>query len=99
MSEDRPKRPILSLKPGARTSLPDFPTPPPSLWKCKPCGTTVEVAYNATGDIRCGACNARLGKAEDFLAKPPNIDKLRARPAPKKPAPAAPARPIRPRRV
>ena len=98
MSEDRPKRPILSLKPGARASLPDFPKPPPTLWKCKPCGTTVEVAYNATGDVRCTACNARLGKAEDFLAKPPNIDKLRARPAPKKPA-QAPAPAPRPRRV
>ena len=28
MTDERPKRPILSLKPGARTSLPDFPTPP-----------------------------------------------------------------------
>jgi hypothetical protein len=96
MSEERPKRPILSLKPGARTSLPDFPTPPPALWKCKPCGTTVEVVYNATGDVRCPSCNARLGKAEDFLAKPPNQAKVRARPAPKK-APAKPA--PRPRRL
>ena len=87
MTEERPKRPILSLKPGARTSLPDFPTPPPTYWKCKPCGTLIEVAYNATGDIRCTSCNARLGKAEDFISKPPQLEKLRARPA-KKPTPA-----------
>jgi hypothetical protein len=90
MTDDRPRRPILSLKPGARTSLPAFPAPPPTYWKCKPCGAQVEVAHNATGFIRCGACNARLGKAEDFLAKPPLLERLRARPG-KKPAPAAPA--------
>ena len=95
MTDDRPRRPLLSLKPGARLTLPDFPTPPPTYWKCKPCGATVALAYNAKDFIRCGACNARLGKAEDFLAKPPVLEKLRARPG-KKPA-ASPAAP-RPRR-
>ncbi|MBV9509016.1 MAG: hypothetical protein JO303_01890 [Caulobacteraceae bacterium] len=100
MTEDRPRRPILSLKPGARVNLPDFPAPPPAIWKCRPCGAVVEVAHNASGVIRCGACNARLGKAEDFLAKPPLIEKLRARPGKKPPAPVKPtapaARPFRP---
>jgi hypothetical protein len=95
MTEERPKRPILSLKPGARTSLPDFPAPPPTYWKCKPCGALVEVAHNATGFVRCPSCNARLGKAEDFNAKPPLLTKLRARPG-KKPAPAKPALAPRP---
>jgi hypothetical protein len=78
------------LKPGARVNLPVFPAPPPSYWKCRPCGALVEVAHNATDIIRCGACNARLGKAEDFLAKPPLLEKLRARPG-KKPTPPGPA--------
>jgi hypothetical protein len=93
MTDERPRRPILSLKPGARTTLPDFPTPPPSYWKCKPCGATVEVAYNATGFIRCGACNARLGKAEHFISKPPLLEKLRARPGSKPTPPTPTARP------
>ena len=73
MSE-RPSRPILRLK-----NPPKLPPPPPTPWKCKPCGTELipAEAVDAEGAVRCPACNARLGRLEDF--KPDG--KVRARPA------------------
>ena len=94
MSDERPRRPILSLKAGVKVNLPAFAVPAPSTWKCRPCGALVEVAHNAEGIVRCGACNARLGKAEDFLADPPLIEKLRAREAKKPPVAPAPRTPF-----
>lgn len=75
---DTPRRPILSLK---------FPPKPkaapvaPVRWKCKPCGATVTItgAEAPDQDIRCPACNARLGLASSFLADPPLVEKIRAR--------------------
>ena len=91
-----PRRPLLRIKagvtappmPGLRTpkpAAPAKPKPPVKVahrWKCKPCGAGFDVAPELAGDdaVRCPACNARLGKAEDFRADPPNLDKLRARP-------------------
>lgn len=75
---DTPRRPILSLK---------FPPKPkaaavaPTRWKCKPCGATVTItgAEAPDQDIRCPACNARLGLASSFLVDPPLVEKIRAR--------------------
>ena len=80
MSEETPpKRRILSLKqPVVLPKPPGWKPPPPALWKCKPCGSRLEVAHDAAGVIRCPSCNARLGKAEDFLSDPPKAT-LRAR--------------------
>jgi len=75
---DRPRRPILTLKPRA--------APPPSLgsrWKCKPCGALVEVSglEAPTDEIRCPTCNAKLGLGADFQASPPPR-RIRARRVP-----------------
>ena len=76
-------RPILRLK--NPPNLPPMPPAPPS-WKCKPCGTAFapRAAANEDGDVRCPGCNARVGKLEDFTARPPNAEKVRARPIPRK---------------
>ncbi|MDP3854691.1 hypothetical protein [Phenylobacterium sp.] len=87
MTEEPRRRPILKLKnppkvviPGARPA----PPPPPVQhdWKCKPCGAGLSVAADLADDaeIRCPACNAKLGTAGDFRADPPPA-RLRARPA------------------
>lgn len=80
---ERPRRPILSLKQPLSRPLPPLPKPPAKpTWKCKPCGTAFAPPADAdSGDsVRCPKCNARLGLAGDFLADPPRIEKLRARP-------------------
>ena len=80
MTDDSPpKRRILSLKhPVTLPKPPGWKPPPPTVWKCKPCGARVEIAHDAAGVVRCPVCNARLGKAEDFLSDPPKAT-LRAR--------------------
>jgi DNA-directed RNA polymerase subunit RPC12/RpoP len=49
-------------------------------WKCKPCGAALEIgAELADADaVRCPACNAKLGRAEQFRGDPPDA-KVRAR--------------------
>ena len=81
--DDKPKRPILSLKAGPK---PVEPPPPPAPvqtleWKCKPCGTSVQVADELADEdyVRCPSCNARLGLAADFRGETPNLAKVRAR--------------------
>lgn len=74
MSEP-PRRRILSLKrPPQATAKSE-----PRVWRCKPCGALVEVAVDAAPEsiVRCTTCNARLGRAELFLADPPG--RVRAR--------------------
>jgi len=76
MTEEPPrKRAILSLK------NPPKPKVEPILrWKCKPCGGIVVLTGKEGPEevIRCPACNARLGKAGQFLSDPPD-EKVRAR--------------------
>ena len=88
------RRPTLRLK---------FPPPMPAglpikakEWKCRPCGTVLQVAPELGDDdsVRCPSCNARLGLARDFRSDPPNIEKLRAREAPAKKEPVAPKGPV-----
>ncbi len=57
-----PRRPILKLKTPPRPPVVD------SRWKCKPCGELVVLTGREppTDDVRCPACNARLGVAGDF---------------------------------
>jgi DNA-directed RNA polymerase subunit RPC12/RpoP len=86
-----PRRPMLRIKPGV--TAPPIPglrpaKPAPVVkavpkWKCRPCGSGFDVPAEAAAEdaVRCPSCNARLGKAEDFRADPPLLDKLRARPA------------------
>ncbi|MDB5472642.1 MAG: hypothetical protein JWR84_4202 [Caulobacter sp.] len=82
---DPPRRPILKLKfPPASPPAP-VPTPTPAepagtRWKCKPCGGVVVITglEPADEDVRCPACNARLGLAGDFQA-PDGDGKVRAR--------------------
>lgn len=77
---DAPRRPILSLKfpPPPKTAPP--PAPKESRWKCKPCGAAVVLTGNEpeAREIRCPACNAKLGLAGQFLSDPPS-PKIRAR--------------------
>jgi DNA-directed RNA polymerase subunit RPC12/RpoP len=78
-------------KPAPRLGSPRFVKParapapalPQHAWKCRPCGTGFTPAPDLEDDdsVRCPACNARLGRAADFRSDPPNLDKLRARPA------------------
>ncbi len=80
---DPPRRPILKLKfpPASPPAQPPAPAEEPgSRWKCKPCGGVVVITglEPATDDIRCLACNARLGQAADFHA-PDGDSKVRAR--------------------
>jgi hypothetical protein len=67
------RRPTLSLKLSP-------PKAPVWRWKCKPCGAALEIGADlADADaVRCPACNARLGRAEQFRADPPDA-KVRAR--------------------
>jgi DNA-directed RNA polymerase subunit RPC12/RpoP len=85
------ERPILRLKNPPK--LPPIERPPSS-WKCKPCGTlfTTPEAGDAKGDVRCPACNAKLGPHADFAAYPPRDEKLRARLVKAPAKPAAPKR-------
>lgn len=78
---DTPRRPILSLKFPPAPKAPPKPAAAPVRWKCKPCGATVTVIGTEPPeqDIRCPACNARLGLASSFLSDPPLIEKIRAR--------------------
>jgi DNA-directed RNA polymerase subunit RPC12/RpoP len=91
-----PRRPLLRIKPGvtapvlpglrpAKPAAPAKPKPAAKVlhkWKCKPCGAGFDVPADAAPEdaVRCPSCNARLGKAEDFRADPPLLEKLRARP-------------------
>ncbi|MBV9994188.1 MAG: hypothetical protein JO127_03145 [Caulobacteraceae bacterium] len=79
-----PRRRTLTLKSPPTVTLP-FKVKPLD-WKCRPCGTLLQVAPDLADDepVRCPSCNARLGLARDFRAKPPNLEKLRARLASKK---------------
>jgi DNA-directed RNA polymerase subunit RPC12/RpoP len=97
---ERARRPILHLKSGAAPPVlaaASVPPPVTYVWKCKPCGTTVAPPAEGPDDeaVRCPACNARLGKAGDFRADPPPLDRLRAR-AVKAPPPPPPPKPPRP---
>ena len=82
---DAPRRPILKLKfpPAAPPAPEPAPPTPPALvgdrWKCKPCGGIVVITGDepADQDVRCPACNARLGLAGDFQAE--GEAKVRAR--------------------
>jgi hypothetical protein len=68
----------------ARAPTPPPAPPPPSYpWKCRPCGAGFEVAEELVDEdwVRCPKCNARLGRAGDFRAEPPRLEKLRARAA------------------
>jgi DNA-directed RNA polymerase subunit RPC12/RpoP len=77
---DAPRRPILSLK------FPPAPKAPPpaaakeTRWKCKPCGAAVVLtgAEPEDQEVRCPACNAKLGLVAQFLSDPPS-PKIRAR--------------------
>lgn len=74
---DRPTRPILHLK----TTVTLAPKEPKSEWRCKPCGSVVEIdpALADTDTVRCPACDAALGRAGQFRSDPPQIQRLRAR--------------------
>ena len=94
MSEQS-RRPTLRLKTEVKPRTPSFvrpapPAPPPQpRWKCRPCGSAFDLPADLPEDesVRCPSCRARLGKPRDFRADPPDLTKLRARPAPAKPAP------------
>ncbi len=82
------RRPILSLKtpPARMPAIPGAPSPAAPApaqpgWKCKPCGARVELPAQASPEtvVRCPACNARLGRMEQFLADPLPTTGLRAR--------------------
>jgi putative FmdB family regulatory protein len=74
------RRPTLHLKnPPARTLAPAAVI----RWKCKPCGAPFEVSQSLDDDeaVRCPACNARLGRADQFrsaLAPTPGVRARRA---------------------
>lgn len=78
---DAPRRPILKLKispPAPKAAEPVAVAPPAGdRWKCKPCGGVVVITGEEPADleIRCPACNARLGLAGEFH----NDGKVRAR--------------------
>ncbi|MBS0333318.1 MAG: hypothetical protein JSS35_11160 [Proteobacteria bacterium] len=73
----RPRRPILHLKARA----PEPPAAPANRWKCKPCGGLVEIDPNLEGQavVRCPACSARLGRAEQFRGEGEIVAGVRAR--------------------
>ena len=82
MSDQPPRRPILKLKnpPPLRVEAPapapvKAPPVPSVRWKCKPCGANVPLTGTEAPEetIRCPACNARLGTAEDFAANSPRV--------------------------
>ncbi len=106
MDETPAPRKTLSLK-GAMRPLVETPAAPEAreVWKCKPCGAVVDLDGVAPGEaVRCGACGARLGKLEQFLADDEDGPKVRARkavlppPAPA-PPPPVPQIKVRPRRA
>jgi rubrerythrin len=74
---DRPTRPILHLKANAAPA----PKEPKSEWRCKPCGSVVEIDATLadTDPVRCPACGAGLGRAGQFRSDPPQVQRLRAR--------------------
>lgn len=83
---DPPRRSILKLKnPPARATPPKETSPQKEAagdrWKCKPCGGVVTLTGDESSDaeIRCPACNARLGLAGDFRREDGG-GKVRARP-------------------
>ncbi|NBB17634.1 hypothetical protein GVN21_19920 [Caulobacter sp. SLTY] len=72
---DPPRRPILKLKfpPAVAPAPPAAPAaapepPPGERWRCKPCSGIVVITGEEApdSDIRCPACNARLGLAGEF---------------------------------
>ncbi|WP_372781924.1 hypothetical protein [Phenylobacterium sp.] len=71
-----PRRPILRLK----TALAPKAAAPLA-WRCKPCGAAVEVAPALADEdeVRCPSCNAALGRAGQFRADPPQLQRIRAR--------------------
>jgi DNA-directed RNA polymerase subunit RPC12/RpoP len=71
------------VKPSRPRPAPPPPAPPQHDWKCRPCGAGFTPSPDLADEdsVRCPACNARLGKAVDFRSDPPNLEKLRARPA------------------
>jgi hypothetical protein len=75
---DRPRRPTLSLKNAPRLATVSAPL---VRWKCKPCGAPFEVSPSVSGHetVRCPACNARLGRAEQFRTDEPLVSGVRAR--------------------
>jgi len=86
-----PRRPILRIKsgvsappmPGLRPAKPKPAVKATPKWKCRPCGAGFDVPAEAGDEdaVRCPSCNARVGRAADFRADPPLLEKLRARPA------------------
>ncbi|OXE35686.1 MAG: hypothetical protein CGW95_12365 [Phenylobacterium zucineum] len=77
-----PLTPLRTLRP-SRPPKPPKPAPlPPQVfhWKCKPCGQGFDLPSDAPFDqeVRCPACNARVGKVGDFALDPPP-NRLRAR--------------------
>ncbi len=78
--------PVVAPKPAAYSPRPRPPkreVPPPVTygWRCKPCGTGLNVPADLTDEdsVRCPACNARLGLVKDFNGDEPNLAKVRAR--------------------
>lgn len=105
--EETPKpRRTLSLKGGVvPAALEALHAPAPEsreVWKCKPCGATVELdGLEAGATVRCGNCGARLGLLEQFTdgtEKQPRARKATLAPPP--PAkPVVPEIKTRPRRT
>jgi len=110
MDETPRPRKTLSLKSGVLPAVIEgLHTAAPTVgardvWKCKPCGTVVDLANGQTGEaVRCVSCGARLGLYEEFLKSDDESPKVRARravlppPPPPKPAtiPEIKVRPLR----
>jgi DNA-directed RNA polymerase subunit RPC12/RpoP len=80
-----PGRATLRLKhaPALPPIAPPVVAAPQPRWKCKPCGATFEVSPSLDGAdaVRCPACNARLGRAEQFRGDPADVRGVRARAA------------------
>jgi DNA-directed RNA polymerase subunit RPC12/RpoP len=74
------------------------PAPVAYTWKCRPCGAAFTPPSEGPDDeaVRCPSCNARLGKAGDFRADPPPLERLRARAVKVSPPPPVAAKPSRP---
>lgn len=83
---DPPRRSILKLKSPPPSAAPPKPIAAPAVeaagerWKCKPCGGLVGLtgAEPPDAEVRCPACNARLGLAGDFHSEA-GSGKVRAR--------------------
>ena len=79
--------PVVAPKPTAFSPRPsrapkrEVPAPVVYGWRCKPCGTGLNVPADLTDEdsVRCPACNARLGLVKDFSGDEPNLAKVRAR--------------------